>query len=187
MILLKQNSANEFVIYANTISNDLQDFGDYFLIGFQNGFTKEWSYVVPYVLTRNTRFIKLQIDIVPSFPEEDPLNNVIYLSPSMNWDYKIWNTENPTLDPAFGTLIDNGQMMLENQVPSEVPFVSYESPNDTLKAYVYYTANGIWNNTSNLWNYFQSVWGKDYRPKPVPNNSLWMTEEDTWQNENDLF
>ena len=161
MILLKQNSANEFIIYANTISNDLQDFGNYFLIGFQNGFTKEWSYVVPYVLTRNSRYLKLQIDVVPSYPEEDPLNNVIYLSPSMNWDYKVWNTETPTLDPAFGTIIDNGQMLLENQVNPEVPFVAYKSANDTLKSFVYYTANGIWNNTGQLWDYYEAEWNRN--------------------------
>lgn len=158
MIQLKQNGSNEFIIYADTISNDIQEFGDYFLVGFQNGFTKKWSYVVPNVLKRNTRYLAFQIEVVPSLPEEDPLNAFVYLSPSMNWDYKVWNIDLPTLDPSYGTLVDKGQMILENQTPPEIPFVAYKSNNEDMKSFVYYTANGIWNNTAQLWNYYETEW-----------------------------
>lgn len=139
MIQLKQDSSNEFVIYANTISNSVEQFGDYFLIGFQNGFTKEWTYVVPYVLSRNSRYLKFQVSVVPSLPEEDPLNYSVYLSPSMNWDYKIWNLDYPTLLPDSGNLIDKGQMILENQEIPEVQFTAYVSPDDNLTSTVYYS------------------------------------------------
>lgn len=161
MLLIKQNSGNEFIIYANTISNEVQSFGDHFLIGFQNGFTKEWSYVVPFVLSRNSRFIRFQINTVATVVEEDPLNHVVYLSPSMNWVYKVWNTEIPTLNPSLGNVIDEGQMILEFQEVPEIPFVSYKSSNDSAKSFVYYTSNGIWNNTAQLWNYYESEWNRN--------------------------
>ena len=160
MITLEQNAVNEFVIYADTIPNDAQSFGDYFLIGFQSGFTKYWSYVIPFVLKRNSRFLKFQISVVPSLPEEDPANGSLYLSPSGNWDYKIWNLEEPGLDPSAGYLIDEGQMIMLNQTPPEIQFTTYYSANDNLKSVVYYTANGGWNNTAQLWNYYESDWQK---------------------------
>jgi hypothetical protein len=182
MIQLQQETGNEFIIYANTISNDVEEFGDYFLIGFQSGFTKLWTYVIPYVLTRNSRYLKFQITLVANISIEDPANGIVYLDPSGNWDYKIWNTDYATLDPATGNLIDSGQMILEDQNPPEVFFeqfvsgndileavvyqgptgetgpVIYQSVNDTLESYVYYTANGVWNNTANQMNYQQNVW-----------------------------
>ena len=182
MINLNQQTGNEFVIYANTISNDVQEFGDYFLIGFQSGFTKEWTYVIPFVLVRNTRYLKFEITLVPNISIEDPSNGIVYLSPSGNWDYKIWNTDYATLDPAIGTLIDSGQMILKDQTPPEVIFetfvsanedlqsvifapatgpdetVVYQSNNESLQSYVYYTSNGIWNNTSNIPESDQNQW-----------------------------
>lgn len=182
MINLDQLTSNEFIIYANTIDNDVQEFGDYFLIGFQSGFTKEWTYVIPFVLARNTRFLKFTIDLVANISIEDPTNSVVYLSPSGNWDYKVWNTTYATLDPALGTLIDSGQMILNYQTPPEVIFetyasgneelqaiifspatgpsepIVYQSNNESLQSYVYYTSNGIWNDTSNLPNTDENQW-----------------------------
>lgn len=158
MIQLKQNASNQFVIYADTISNDIQEFGDYFLIGFQNGFTKKWSYVVPTILRRNTRFIECEILVVPSLPEEDPLTASVYLAPSMNWTYKVWNTDEATLDPVLGKIIDQGQMILENQVVPEVQYTAYTGGNQNLRTFVYYSANGIWNNTAQLWNFSEMLW-----------------------------
>lgn len=158
MIKLEQNSSNEFIIYADTITNDVQTFGDYFLIGFNNGFTKEWVYVVPEVVTRNSRYLKLRIQLAVNYPSEAPFNSVVFLTPSGNWDYKIWNTTFPTLDPAVGDLIDKGQMVLENEVPAELVYTPYISDNETAIAYVYYSADGIWNNTAILWNYAENNW-----------------------------
>jgi hypothetical protein len=182
MIQLQQDTGNEFIIYADTITNNVEEFGDYFLIGFQSGFTKEWSYVIPYVLTRNTRYLKFQITLVPNVSIEDPANGIVYLEPSGNWDYKVWNAEYATLDPANGNLIDNGQMILLNQDPPEIEFetyvsanddlqaivyepvtggsgpVVYQSVNDNLQSYIYYSANGVWNNTANQMNYTQNEW-----------------------------
>lgn len=158
MIKLEQNSSNEFIIYADTITNDVQTFGDYFLIGFNNGFTKEWIYVLPEVLVRNTRYLKLKVDLAANYPSEDPFNSLVFLTPSGNWDYKIWNTTYPTLDPSVGDLIDKGQMVLENEVPPELVYTPYVSDNETGIAYVYYSADGIWNNTALLWNYAENNW-----------------------------
>lgn len=162
MIQLKQNYSNEFIIYANTITNEIEEFGDYFLIGFLNGFTKEWTYAVPHVLIRNTRYIKFGLNIVPSIGEESPLNSSVYLGPSLNWDYKIWNTEFPTIDPANGNIIDSGQMLLEVQEVPEIQYTTYKSANNTLKSFVYYTSDGIWNNVAQLWDYDEMIY-KDYR------------------------
>jgi hypothetical protein len=182
MINLEQLSPNEFVIYANTIDNDVQSFGDYFLIGFQSGFSKEWTYVIPFVLVRNTRYIKFEIELVANISIEDPSNGIVYLSPSGNWDYKVWNNTYATLDPGLGTLIDSGQMILNNQAPPEVIFdtyvssnenlqsviftpatgpsepIVYQSNNESLQSYVYYTSNGIWNNTGNVPEADQNEW-----------------------------
>jgi hypothetical protein len=158
MLNFNPNDKNTFVIYADTIDNPVQTFGDYFLFGFQNGFTKEWTYVVPTVLIRNSRYLKFEINIVPSLALDDLLNSDVYLFPSGNWDYKLWNTDLPTLDPASGNLIDKGQMILADEIPAEVAFVPYVSNNETLKSFVYYTANGVWNNTAQLWDYYESEW-----------------------------
>ena len=158
MINLQQNAVNEFVIYADTITNDAQAFGDYFLVGFQSGFSKYWDYVIPFVVKRNSRFLQFEITLVPSQPEEDPANGKIYLSPSGNWDYKIWNLEFPGLDPAQGYLIDAGQMIMENQTPPEIDFTTYYSANDNLQSVIYYSAFGSWNNTAQQWNYYQNKW-----------------------------
>jgi hypothetical protein len=48
---------NEFVIYADTITSDVQTFGDEFLIGFRSLYTNTYSYVRPDVIKRNSRFI----------------------------------------------------------------------------------------------------------------------------------
>jgi len=181
MIQLQQQQGNEFVIYADTISNDVTEYGDYFLIGFQSGFTKEWVYVIPYVLTRNTRYLKFQITLVPNISIEDPSNGIVYLTPSGNWDYKVWCTNYATLDPSTGNLIDSGQMILEDQTPPEVVYetfyssnenmesvvyvdpgatgpVVYVSSNEDLSTYIYYTSSGVWNNVSNIPEADQNQW-----------------------------
>ena len=140
MINLEQLASNEFVIYANTIDNDVQEFGDYFLIGFRSGFTREWSYVIPFVLVRNTRFLKFQIELVANISIEDPTNGEVYLTPSGNWDYKIWNTDYATLDPSIGTLIDSGQMILADQAPPEVIFETFVSANEDLQSVIFVPA-----------------------------------------------
>jgi len=158
MIHLEPISTNVFVVYVDTITNDVETFGDYFLFGFQNGFTKAWDYVIPVVLTRNTRFVKFQIELCENVDVEDPENGVIYLAPSGNWDYTLYNATKATLNPQFATLIDEGQMVLdENQIP-EVQFTSYVSNNENLSTYVFWSSNNVWNTTPNLFNAYQKLW-----------------------------
>jgi hypothetical protein len=157
VITLTPNTTNTFVIYVDTIDNEVQTYGDYFLFGFENGFTREWTYVVPTVLTRNTRYIKFEITVTPN--EVDyPLDGSVYLAPSGNWDYKLWNTATATLNPASGNLLDEGQMSLEDLSPAEVTFTPYVSNNESLSSYVYYSANGVWNTTQNVWDAYQKLW-----------------------------
>jgi len=185
MINLKQNETNSFIIYADTISNDINTYGDYFLVGFINGFTKYWTYVVPNVLRRNKRFVELEIELVNDPSGEDPLNGKVYLNPIGNYDYKVWNMDNPDLDPATGNQIDQGQMVLTSLLCSEVELdsyisdnetlqaivyasasdtlknvLTYTSNNETLQAVVYYTgcANIFWNTTPKFWNLDSDKW-----------------------------
>lgn len=140
MIQIEPNSTNVFVIYADTISNSVDTFGDYFLIGFLNGFTKYWSYVVPNVISRNSRYIKFSINTVGE-NTDDPINGSIYLGPSGNWDYKVWNKAVENLSPT-GILIDEGQMvLLESPLDPELDFISYVSDNEKGKAIVYQSSN----------------------------------------------
>ena len=158
MITLQPIATNTFVIYVDTITNDVETFGDYFLLEFKSGFTKEDVYVVPAVVTRNTRYIKLRIDLTPNVSVEDPINASVYLAPSGNWDYTLYNTTTPTLSTAGAILLDEGQMVLEDLSPAEVTFTSYVSDNEQLDAYVYYSSSNVWNTTSNLWNYYEKLW-----------------------------
>lgn len=158
VITLQPTTSNTFVLYVSTLTNEVQTFGDYFLLKFINGFTKENVYVVPSVLIRNSRFIKLQIDLVPNVSVEDPINASVYLAPSGNWDYTLYNIFTPTLDPSGGILLDQGQMVLEDNVIPEVKFVPYVSNNENLSSYVYYSPGNVWNTTSNLWESYENLW-----------------------------
>jgi len=158
MITLTPNTTNTFVIYVDTIDNDVQTFGDYFLLGFNNGFTRQWTYVVPSVLTRNTRYLKLEITLTPNVSIEDPLNGSVYLAPAGNWDYKLWNTSTATLNPAAGDLLDEGQMVLEDLTPNEINYTPYVSNNETNSSYVYYSSYGVWNTTQTKWDFYQKLW-----------------------------
>lgn len=138
MINLNPGQINEPIFYVDTISNDEITYGDYFLIGFQSTYTKKWYYVIPTIITRNSRYVKLQID-VPSVDVDDPANGIIYLFPPGNFTYKLWNMAAPSLDPATGDQQDQGQMYLNPFTPPEVEFIEYESDNENLLNIIYYS------------------------------------------------
>jgi hypothetical protein len=85
----------------------------------------------------------------------------VNLSPSGNWDYKLWAIDDITLDPSLGVLIDKGQMYLEN-VNAEIPNVVYLSDNDSDKNIVYLTrsesACAIWSTFPDVWNLTALDW-----------------------------
>jgi hypothetical protein len=141
MINLQVNEVNTFAIYADTIDNSVQDYGDYFLIGFKSTYTNHWVYVMPTVEKRNTRFVQFTIEVLQENEPDDPYNGVIAMfPPSSNYSYKCWNISTVTLDPSTGILIDEGQAIVSAYEPPEINQVVYISDNDTFKNQIYYSA-----------------------------------------------
>lgn len=138
MLNITAGQINNLIFYVDTITNDEITYGDYFLVGFQSTYTKKWYYVIPTIITRNTRYVKLQIT-VPGVDIEDPANGVIYLFPPGNYTYKLWNMDAPSLDPATGDQQDQGQMYLNNFTPPEIEFYPYVSDNENLSNVIYYS------------------------------------------------
>jgi hypothetical protein len=135
---------NEFVIYADTITSDVQTFGDEFLIGFRSLYTNHYSYVRPDVIKRNSRFIQFEITTVQKDTADDPLNSILMVFPPGNYSYKVWVLEDPSLDPSTGILIDEGQMIMANYTPPEINEVVYVSDNENFQNEIYYS--GSFNN-----------------------------------------
>ena len=142
MINLTAGEVNQIIIYADTVSNADVSYGDYFLFGFQDTFSKEYFYVIPDYTTRNTRFINFQVEVSDACIDE-PGSGVIFLQLPGNWNYKLWNMVSPSLDPANGDLIDQGQAFLNPYSPPEVGFIEYESANDNLESEVYMYSQAI--------------------------------------------
>lgn len=136
MINLTAGQINQIIIYADTVSNDVESFGDYFLFGFNDTYSKEWYYVIPNYTTRNTRYINFQID-VDTACIDNPEEGNLFLALPGNWTYKIWNLVSPSLDPANGDLIDEGQAYLNPYNPPEIEFIEYISDNETLTSDVF--------------------------------------------------
>jgi hypothetical protein len=130
---------NEFVIYADTITSDVQTFGDEFLIGFKSLYTNHWSYVRPEVIKRNSRFVQFEISVVEKGTADDPLNSILMVFPPGNYSYKVWNLEDPSLDPSTGIKIDEGQMIMASYTPPEINEIVYISDNETFKNIIYYS------------------------------------------------
>jgi hypothetical protein len=155
VINLQNLTTNNIIIYVNVADVEINPYYDsnLFLFGFKNGFSRQWSYVIPNIVTSNTRYTEFEIELtIPA--DEDPENGIVYLSPSGNWDYKLWAIDDITLDPTFGVLIDKGQMYLEN-VTAEIPSVVYLSDNDSDKNIVYLSTNEA---TCATWSSFPDVW-----------------------------
>ena len=142
MINLTAGQVNQIIIYADTVSNADVSYGNYFLFGFQDTYSKEWFYVIPDYTTRNTRYVNFQIEVSDACIDE-PGSGTIFLRLPGNWNYKLWNMVSPSLDPADGDLIDQGQAFLNPYDPPEVSFIEYESANDNLESEVYMYSEAI--------------------------------------------
>lgn len=142
MLNLTPGQANTVVIYADTITNSDVSYGDYFLFGFQNTYSKQWAYVIPTYTVRNTRFIQFTITVT-SVDIDDVEGGSVWLFTPGNWTYKLWNLTSPSLDPSTGDLIDQGQMYLEEYTPPEIVFVDYISNNEDALSVVYYSGDFV--------------------------------------------
>jgi hypothetical protein len=154
MINLTNLETNQFVIY------DIDHEAPYYLVGFMNGFSKEWKYVVPTVLVRNSRYVEFQIRLVNY--TADPLQSFLKLRLEGNYDYKIWTLTEPGLIPDVGVLVDSGQMYLNN-LYKEVPEFTFISNNEANSSIVYLNQADkyscpIWETDLDHWNLAPNEW-----------------------------
>jgi hypothetical protein len=162
VINLQNLDTNNIIIYVNVADVEINPYSgsDLFLFGFKNGFSRQWSYVIPNIVTSNSRYTEFEIELT-TIAAEDPENGLVNLSPSGNWDYKLWAIDEITLDPSLGVLIDKGQMYLEN-VNAEVPNIVYISDNDSDKNIVYLTRSettcAVWSTFPDVYNQTSLVW-----------------------------
>ena len=158
--LLNLTNNNDIIIYVNTLDPDIPYTSNNFLFGFKNGFTNTWTYVMPQIVTQNARYTRFSIELVQQQSLVDAENGIIRLSPSGNYDYKLWAIDEPTLDPFDGYVLEEGQMYLENTIP-ETATITYISDNDAERNVVYLTRDesscARWNSTD-IWAYSTFIW-----------------------------
>lgn len=171
MLNLQPKSINSLIVYADTITGSV---GDYFLINFRNGFSKQIFGVVPKIIRRNKRFVEFEIELVGVNGLDDPEDAQIYLFPEGNFTYEVFNTSVPVTNLTPGECliwntadvfwqlanslwnrceepfaikqVDAGQAFLYSELPCEreVEFVPYEGGNNFLDAIVYVTGVPLW-------------------------------------------
>lgn len=161
--LLNLTNNTDIIIYVNTLDPDIPYTTNNFLFGFKNGFTNTWTYVMPQIEVQNSRYTRFGIELVPLPTQVDAENGIVMLSPSGNWDYKLWAIDEPTLDPFNGYVIEEGQMYLENTIP-ETQNVTYISDNDPERNIVYLTRTesvcNQWNTDTDGWNIAVQLWNE---------------------------
>ena len=164
MINLQNLETNSIIIYVNVDDVEINPYAgsDLFLFGFKNGFSRQYAYVIPNIVTSNSRYTEFSISLT-TIAAEDPENGLVNLSPSGNWDYKLYAIDEVTLDPSTGVLIDKGQAFLEN-VAAEVPNIVYISSNDGDQNIVYLTrsetACAVWSTFPDVWNLTPLIWSE---------------------------
>jgi len=168
----------QIISYVNTL--EVPFIQNNLLIGFQNGFTKEWSYVIPEIVIQNTRYTQFNFTIVLP-PYGNPTEGVVEISPTGNYDYKVWATATKTLSPIGGYLLDESQIYLE--VTKEITNVTYISDNETEKNIVYLTRDcsdcPIWSTDPDYWNMAYGYWNCD-----VTTCDVWSTQDTAWATDN---
>lgn len=157
MINLQNLETNSIIIYVNVSDAEINPYAgsNLFLFGFKNGFSRQFAHVIPNIVTSNSRYTEFSIGLT-TIAAEDPENGLVNLSPSGNWDYKLYAIDEVTLDPSTGVIIDKGQAFLEN-VAAEVPNVVYISSNDGDQNIVYLTRSET---TCAIWSTFPDVYNQ---------------------------
>jgi len=161
VINLNNLSSNQIIIYVDTTAVENNPWStNNFLFVFTNGFAREPISVMPTILKQNSRYTQFEITLT-SVGSQDPINGLIALSPSGNWDYQLWAINAPSLDPSPGVLINRGQMYLENGI-AEIPNVTYISDNEDSQSVVYLTRTpndcAVWSTYPDVWNLSTLVW-----------------------------
>lgn len=178
MINLKNLDSNVFIIYDALNLNPFNS--QYYLIGFKNGFTREWTYVIPTVLQQNTRFTKFEVTLtIPT--AADPENGMINLYPMGNYDFVLYGTGIPNeMDPENGELLMKGQMYLQNTI-AEVTKKTYISDNESGKSIVYLTRNQslcpAWSTQPDIWSVSAIIWS-ECEVDPCPQWNLYPIDWD---------
>jgi len=179
MINLTQNTVNnDIYVYVNTMDPSIPWEDPSFLFGFKNSYNNQWSYVVPSIISQNSRFTVFGITTT-SIDQEDPIDGSVALFPSGNWTYKLWATDEPTLDPDFGELLDEGQMQLVACV-DETAFISYVGDNDSSKATVYLTRDCsgclVWSTCPDIFSLVVVKWNEcNYLTRDCSGCLVWST------------
>lgn len=163
MINLNNLQPNSIIIYVNTLAPENNPWAtNNFLFRFKNGFAREWTVVAPNIVKQNSRYTEFEIELTLVI-NEDPINGLVALSPSGNWDYELWAVNAASLDTLPGKLIDRGQMFLENGF-NEIPNVTYVSDNEDSRSIVYLTRTAnecaVWNTFPDVWNLSTLVWSE---------------------------
>ena len=147
----------QIISYTNTLDTPFIE--NNLLLGFQNGFTKEWSYVIPQIIVQNTRYTQFQFDIVLP-PYGNPSAGVLEVSPNGNYDYKVLATATSTIDPTGAYIIDESQIWLE--LVNEIEYTTYISDNEAEENIVYLTRDcsdcPIWSTDPDYWNFAWGYW-----------------------------
>jgi hypothetical protein len=161
LINLNNLSQNSIIVYINTLAVENNPWNtNNFLFIFKNGFAREPIAVVPNIVKQNPRYTEFEITLTVT-NAQDPINGIVSLSPSGNWDYELWAVNAPSLDPEPGVLINRGQMFLENGF-QEIPDVTYISDNESSKSVVYLTRKpnecAVWSTFPDVWNLSTLVW-----------------------------
>lgn len=137
MINLIQEATNKFIVYDNLTTNT-----GYYLIELKSGWDNYTYSAILYVNKQTTRFTEFYLTLTTG--NDDPLNHLLYLPASYNYDYKIWNIPSPILDPSGGILIDEGQACLEvTDTTREIDFTFFKSDNETAKNQIYYSQTTV--------------------------------------------
>lgn len=160
MILVEKNNSNEI---AFTCADQIEFGTGYYKIIFKSSMTKQEKYVIPNVVTENSRFILLEF--VETY-YDDPTNGYINFSggfyPNGEYTYELWETSAGGSNLA---LIERGEMkLLGENVDPEINYFFYTGGNQNAAAYVYVTPGtptptfAFWNTTPTEWQLDTDEW-----------------------------
>ena len=160
MILVEKNNSNEI---AFTAVDQIQYGTGLYKLKFKSSVTKQEKYVIPDVVTENTRYILLEF--VES-STSDPDNGSITLRggfyPNGEYTYELWEINVGGDELA---LIERGEMkLLGENIDPEIQYFFYQGNNENTSAYVYVTPAApapefeFWNTNANKWELEDEQW-----------------------------